>query len=457
MTTPKVTRMPSDTITSLAPRIASGSVRSEQLTEDALNVIATLQPTLNAFITVTADAALATAREADKEIAAGRYLGPLHGIPLSLKDLIDVAGVPTTAASKLREGRIASRDAPTVQLLRSAGAVFVGKTNLHEFAFGTTNEDSAWGPARHPIDPTRSPGGSSGGSAIAVRSGMSLASVGTDTGGSIRIPAAACGIVGLKAGWGEVSAQGVVPLSRQLDHVGPLARSVDDAELLYNVLRGAGATFNTDTTEGLFGVKLASLEGYFTERLSEAVEHGVGLALDALRQHGAKVTTAALKHAADIAPIYLHLVLADAAAYHATALQRRPHAYTENVRVRLEMGRHVLAEDYVRALRGREVITREVEDALAGVDALVLPALAIEAPPIGATTVPVKGGHEPVRNIMLRYTQPFNLSGHPAVSLPCGTSAAGLPIGLQLVGHAGRTADLLRVARLVERALDVRE
>ena len=220
-------------ITDTAPRLASGSVKSEALTEEALRRIGELQPTLNAFITVTADEALAAARQADKDIAGGRYLGPLHGIPLSLKDLIDMKGVPTTAASRLRADHIARRDAPVTARLREAGAVFVGKTNLHEFAFGTTNEDSGWGPARNPVDPSRSPGGSSGGSAISVRTGMAFASVGTDTGGSIRIPAAACGIVGVKPGWGEISADGVVPLSRQLDHVGPLARSVLDAALLY--------------------------------------------------------------------------------------------------------------------------------------------------------------------------------------------------------------------------------
>jgi aspartyl-tRNA(Asn)/glutamyl-tRNA(Gln) amidotransferase subunit A len=233
--------MTAATIGALSPRLASGELTSERLTEDALATIATLQPQLNAFITVTADEALAGARAADKDIAGGRYRGPLHGIPISLKDLVDMAGVPTTAASRLREGRVAVRDAPVVSHLRAAGAVFVGKTNLHEFAFGTTNEDSGWGAARHPRDPSRSPGGSSGGSAISVATGMAIASVGTDTGGSVRIPAAACGVVGLKPGWGEIAADGVVPLSRQLDHVGPLARSVDDAALMYRVMRGDGS------------------------------------------------------------------------------------------------------------------------------------------------------------------------------------------------------------------------
>ena len=437
-----------------APQVASGSLKAERLAEEALGVIAEHNPRLNAFITVMADAALAAAREADREIAAGRSRGPLHGIPISIKDIIDVAGVPTTAASKLREGVVADADAPTVSRLRAAGAVFVGKTNLHEFAFGTTSEDSGWGPVRHPMDEGRSPGGSSGGSAVSVAMGMALASLGTDTGGSIRIPAAACGIVGLKPGWGEIAAEGVVPLSRQLDHVGPLAQTVADAALLFELLGDRPATLTEEVR--LSAIKLAMLDGYFLDRLGAGVDTARAQALDVLAARGTRVSRQSIPHALDIAPVYLHLVLADAAAFHVRSLERRPHAYTPNVRLRLEMGRHVLGEDYVRAQRGRAVLQREIDRALEGVDALVLPALSIEAPPIGAVSVPVAGGTEPVRTAMLRCTQPFNLSGHPAISLPCGTTAGGLPVGLQLVGHHGRTSDLLRVAHAVEQALNPR-
>ena len=443
----------SETITTMARRVARGELRSERMTEDALRTIAALNPRLNAFILVTSDEALASARQADREIAGGRYRGPLHGMPISLKDLIDVAGMPTTAASKLREGRVAKRDAPIVSLLRDAGAVFVGKTNLHEFAFGTTNEDSAFGPARNPVDETRSPGGSSGGSAIAVRTGMSIASVGTDTGGSIRIPAAACGVVGLKPGWSEVSADAIIPLSRQLDHVGPLARSVADAALLFDVLRGAGPSEKLEEAPPASGLRLGALGGYFMDRLGEEVESCIHAAIDTLRRSGMAIGETSVAHAPDIAPIYLHLVLADAAAYHAATLEQRPHAYTHNVRIRLEMGRAILAEDYLRASHGRGVLRGEVDRALHGIDALILPALSIEAPPLGAGSVAVKGGTEPVRNAMLRCTQLFNLTGHPAISLPCGTTRAGLPVGLQIVGHAGQTPALLRVARAVEQTL----
>jgi aspartyl-tRNA(Asn)/glutamyl-tRNA(Gln) amidotransferase subunit A len=330
--------------------------------------------------------------------------------------------------------------------------VILGKTNLHEFALGTTSEDSGWGPARNPVDPTRSPGGSSGGSAISVKTGMAFASVGTDTGGSIRIPAAACGVVGLKPAWEEISSQGVVPLSRQLDHVGPLARSVLDAGVMYDVMRGAAPAIIEPIP--LWGRRLGLLRGYFMDLIDEDVEASIVAAVECLRGAGVSINDVTLSHASDIAPIYLHLVLADGAGYHATMLRERPAAYTPNVRLRLEMGRYILAEDYVRAGRGRAVIAREIDRALEGVDALILPALAIPAPIIGEATAAVKGGRESVRNVMLRCTQPFNLSGHPAISVPCETTRAGLPVGLQIVGRRAATPELLRLARSIEVALE---
>ena len=442
------------TISDLAPKVAAGKITSEKLTENCLATIAELNPKLNAFIMVTAETALARARQADKEIAGGRRLGPLHGIPISLKDLIDLEGTPTTAGSLVRKGHVAASDAVVARRLREAGAVFVGKTNLHEFAFGTTSEDSGFGPARNPHDPARSPGGSSGGSGIAVATGMSLASIGTDTGGSIRIPAAACGVVGLKPEWGRISAEGVVPLSRQLDHVGPLAASVADAWLLYNVLQPPKARVNMLPEAGVIkGLRFGVLRSYLFDRLDEEVERTLLATIDLMRGSGATITDVTLPHADHIATVYLHLVFGDAAEYHAPMLELRPHDYTPNVRMRLEMARYVLAEDYIRALRGKAVIAAEVDQALQSVDALLCPALAIPAPPIGAVTVPVKGGTEAVRTVMLRCTQPFNLSGHPAISLPCGNTPAGLPVGLQLVGHKGRTPALVQAALAVEKSI----
>jgi aspartyl-tRNA(Asn)/glutamyl-tRNA(Gln) amidotransferase subunit A len=443
------------TISDVTARVARGEISSEKLTEQCLARIDELNPKLNAFITVTADEALAQARHADKEIAAGRRIGPLHGIPISLKDLIDQKGVGTTAGSQLRRDHVAAADAVVTARLREAGAVFVGKTNLHEFAFGTTSEDSGYGAVRNPLDPSRSPGGSSGGSAAAVATGMSLGTIGTDTGGSIRIPAAACGIVGLKPEWGRVSTSGVVPLSRQLDHVGPLAASVADAWLLYNAMLPDGdqITDSLDVAASLNGLRLGKLAGYFFDRVDADVEQGVLNTIAKLQQRGASVADVAVPHAAEMAAIYLHLVFGDAAEYHARALDARPQDYTTPVRLRLEMARYVLAEDYIRALRGKALIAREVDRALEDVDVLVLPALAIPAPPLGAQTMPVKGGPDAVRTLMLRCSQPFNLSGHPAISIPCGKTRDGMPIGLQLVGHKGRTPALVQAALAAEAAI----
>lgn len=441
----------SATIAQLAPRIRAGEVSSERLTRDCLDRIEALNPAQNAFITVTAEDAVAQAREADRELAAGTYRGPLHGVPLSLKDLLDVAGVPTTAASHVRDGHIARVDATVVANLKAAGAVLVGKTNLHEFAFGTTNEESAYGPARHPLDPTRSPGGSSGGSAISVATGMAYASIGTDTGGSIRIPAAACGLVGLKPSCGEVDATGVVPLSRTLDHVGPLCRSVTDAGILLDALRGT--TPRPEATPRTAALTLGIPRGYLMDRLAPEVATAFAEACDRLQSAGVTLRDVVIPHAGDTATVYLHIVLAEAAAYHASTLDTTPEAYQPDIRLRLEMARYVLGEDYARALHGRQVLTAEVTAALEGCDALLLPSLAIPAPLLGSATVRLAESDEPVRNAMLRLTQLFNITGHPALTIPCGATDTGLPIGAQLVGARDRTGALLQVGRSVEATL----
>jgi aspartyl-tRNA(Asn)/glutamyl-tRNA(Gln) amidotransferase subunit A len=438
------------TIEEFGRRLRAREVTSEQVTEECLGRIGADNPRLNAFILVMADEALLQAREADREITGGRDRGALHGVPISVKDIYDIRGTATTAASRVREGHVARRDAQAVAHLRQAGAVFIGKTNLHEFAFGTTNEDSAYGPARNPHDPSRSPGGSSGGSAASVAAGMALATLGTCTGGSIRIPAAACGIVGLKPSYGEVSTHGIVPLSRTFDHAGPLTQSVGDACLVYHALLGdAGAT--PPAPMPLTGLRLAVPRRYFCDLLDDEVRARFEEALDRLRAAGAHVDDIDIRHASDIAPIYLLIVLSDAAAYHAATLDAMPERYTPPVRRRLEMGRYVLGEDYVRALAGRDVLRREVDAALAQHDALALPTLPIPAPAIGAISMKVGATTEPVRNLMLRLTQLFNVTGHPAISLPAGATSSGLPCGLQLVGCRAQTDALLRVALACER------
>jgi aspartyl-tRNA(Asn)/glutamyl-tRNA(Gln) amidotransferase subunit A len=438
------------TVEEFGRRLRAREITSAQVTEQCLQRIEADNARLNAFILVMADDARQQAREADRQLAAGHDLGPLHGVPMSVKDLYDIRGTPTTAASRVRDGHVAERDAPAIAHLRQAGAVFVGKTNLHEFAFGTTNEDSAFGPARNPHDASRSPGGSSGGSAASVAAGMALATLGTCTGGSIRIPAAACGIVGLKPSYGEVSTEGIVPLSRTFDHAGPLTQSVTDACLVYHALLG-DAVAAPPAPMPLGSMRLAVPRRYFCDLLDDDVRARFEEALGRLRDAGAHVVDIDLRHAADIAAIYLLIVLADAAEYHAATLETMPERYSAPVRLRLEMGRYVLAEDYVRALAGREVLRREVDAALAQHDALVLPTLPIPAPLLGATTVKVGTTTEPVRNVMLRLTQLFNVTGHPAISIPVGQTSSGLPCGMQLVGCRGQTDVLIRVALACER------
>ncbi len=444
--------MTPDTIDDFARQLRAGQISAAEAVEDCLSRIAAENPTLNAFILVTADEARRQAQDADRDLAGGLDHGPLHGVPVSLKDLLDVRGLPTTAASRVREGHRADRDAAVVARLRAAGAVLIGKTNLHEFAFGTTNEDSAFGPARHPLDPARSPGGSSGGSAVSVAAGMALASVGTDTGGSVRIPAAACGLVGLKPGYGEVSTEGVVPLARTLDHVGPLTRSVGDSWLVYRALLGDERP-RPLAPAPLTGLRVAILRTYFCDLLDDEVRGRFDEALQQLEASGCRVDEARIPHADAIAPVYLHLSLPEAAAYHAAALDTVPEKYTAAVRLRLEAGRYLLAEDYVRALAGREQLSQEVDAALAAQDALVLPTLPIPAPRLGTASIAIDGRTEPVRNLMLRLTQLFNLTGHPAITIPCGRTAEGLPCGLQLIGARGRTDALVRTALACETAL----
>ena len=439
------------TITDLARALRARELSAETATLECLQRIAERNPAINAYITVLADQALAQARQADGELARGHDRGPLHGVPISLKDIIDFEGVPTTAASNVRSGHVAAGDSAVVTRLREAGAVFLGKANLHEFAFGTTNEDSAFGLVRHPLDPNRSPGGSSGGSAAGVMDGMAYASIGTDTGGSVRIPSAVCGLVGLKPTFGEIPLDGVFPLSTTMDHVGPLCRSVADAGVVYDALRGRPAQHRAP--RDVKGLRIGLLRGYFTSLLDAQVGAAFEAACDALTAAGATLEEVQIPHAGDIAPIYLHIVLAEAAAIHAKTMDSHAEHYTPNVRIRLEMGRYILAEDYVRALRGRDLLIEEVDAALRGRDVLLLPSLAVPAVRLGAATVKVGGVEEPVRNVTLKLTQLFNVTGHPAITIPCGATTDGLPIGAQLVGRCGDTDDLLSVAAGAESLL----
>ena len=435
--------LPDATITTLGAALRRGRLTAVQLLEECLAAIEKHEPALNAFIAVLAEDARRQARTADAELAAGRDRGPLHGIPLSLKDLIDLAGVPTTAASRVRRDHRAEVDAPIATRLREAGAVFVGKCNLHEFGLGTTGEESAYGPARNPHAPDRTPGGSSGGSAVSVAAGMAIASVGTDTGGSIRIPASACGLVGLKPTHGEVSLEGIVPLAPSLDHAGPLARSVRDAAALHDVLTGGRG--DAVLPAAVRAARLGVPRGYLLEVVEPAVQTAFADCSARLEADGCRVEDVAIPHAGETSEVYRRTQLPEAAVCHREALETRPDAFSARVRQRLEMGRKIPAVDYVRAQQARRRLAAEVDAALDGRAALLLPTLPIVPPRLGADP-------ETVRPLMLRLTQLFDVTGHPAVSLPCGT-AGGLPAGIQLVGRRGRTVELLALAAALEAAV----
>ena len=432
-------------IAEIASLLRGRSLSARELVHSAL-IRAESRADLNAFTLIMRERALADAAAADAALAAGRYPGPLHGIPITVKDLVDVAGTPTTSGSKVPP-RVPAADAPIVRRLREAGAILIAKTNLHEFAFGTTSDETAFGAVRHPLDPTRSPGGSSGGSAVAVLEGIGFGSVGTDTGGSIRIPAAACGVVGLKPTFGELPCAGVVPLSTTLDHVGPLARSVADASLLFQAMKGSSVQSIAPAGGGL---TFAVPRSYFFDALDAGVRSCVERALARVREAGYAVRDSTIDGAGHTPEVYLHICLPEASCYHAAGLARHPDSYSPGVRLRLEMGRYILAEDYVRAMRLRAELTAAVDLALERCDALLLPTLPIPAPPIGSATVDVDGVQAPVRATMLSRTQLFNITGHPAIALPAGTAADGLPRSMQVVGHRGRTERLLEIAAALE-------
>ena len=361
---------------------------------------------------------------------------------------MDVAGQATTAASRVLANNVAAVDAPVVERLRAAGAVSIGKTNLHEFALGTTSDESAYGPVHNPLDGTRSPGGSSGGSAAAVAVGMGLGSVGTDTGGSIRIPASACGIVGLMPSLRDVPTAGVIPLSVTFDHVGPITRTVQDAAWMWSALAARPA--RRVEPPALVALKLGALGGYFTALLDDEVRVAFDGAIARLREARVAIEPRTIQGTDEIVETYVNIVLPEAACWHAPYLDTRGDAYQPGVRTRIESGRAISAVKYLTARNKRAVLTHAVDVALERCDGLVLPTLPMVAPPIGATEVALGADRKavPVRAAMLRLTQLFDITGHPAISIPIRTP--GLPVGLQLVGRRDATEHLLAVAAACE-------
>jgi aspartyl-tRNA(Asn)/glutamyl-tRNA(Gln) amidotransferase subunit A len=435
-----------------------------------LSRIGSLEPKLNAYITVTAREALEAARQCDAELARGQDRGPLHGIPLAVKDLYDTAGIRTTSGSKIQADRVPEEDAASIARLRGAGAIIVGKTNLNEFACGVTTTNAHYGDTYNPWDLGRTPGGSSGGSGAALAAGLCTIATGTDTGGSIRIPAAFCGIVGLKPTYGRISVRGIMPLSWEQDHPGPMARTVFDAALMLEAMAGWDAADPVSARQPVprytaeldgnikgwrIGVDRQLLQrspmgqGIITE-----VRRAIEAALDVLAGLGAEVVEVRLPDLEEGLQAGLGIWGAEALAVHAEGLRAQPDAYDPLVRTRLEKGFAITGLEYARAQRKRREIMRDLETLFEQVRLIVTPTCATGAPPHGAKSVVIEGQEIDVLAGATRFSRAFNLTGSPAMSVPCGFTADGLPIGLQLVGGMFDEVALLKAGHAYEQATE---
>jgi aspartyl-tRNA(Asn)/glutamyl-tRNA(Gln) amidotransferase subunit A len=456
------------TIAEVAKLFRTGKLSPVELTELMLSRIEQVNPKLNAYITVTTELARSQAKRAEVELGTqGKRKtrtdrGLLQGIPVSLKDNICTAGIRTTAGSKILIGYFPERDAQVVTRLKQAGAVLLGKTNLHEFAYGVTTDNPHYGAARNPWDTARIPGGSSGGSAAAVAAGLCFGSIGSDTGGSIRIPAALCGIVGLKPGLGRVDVAGVIPLSVTHDCVGPLARTAVDAAILFQAIAGMRDGKALSKRRGgsavakLSKLRLGVPREFFFDVLSDEVAKSFDDAIGLARRLGAKIKEVSIPLLEQTEMAGNRIAWAEATHYHQQSGWFPGHAaeYGADVRSRLEMGMKVSAVQYLEALEQRRSFIAQLRGVMEnqGIDALMVPTTPIVAPPIGEESTRIAETDHPTRALLLRLNRPANLAGVPAISVPCGFTATGLPIGLQFIGAEGSERRLLEIAELYQRS-----
>jgi aspartyl-tRNA(Asn)/glutamyl-tRNA(Gln) amidotransferase subunit A len=449
-------------LSDIAEQIRRKDVSPVEVTRAVLDRLERLNPRLNAFMANLGEQALASAQQAEQEIASGQPRGPLHGVPLALKDIFAMRGVPMTAGSKVLGTLAPDYDATVVARLRAAGAIFVGTLQLYEFATGAVLNPH-YGPTHNPWQLDHTTGGSSTGSGAAVAAGIVYGSLGTDTGGSVRIPAALCGLVGLKPTYGRVSRHGVVPLSWSLDHVGPLTRTVRDTALLLSVISGHDPKDATTSrlpvpdyvaalTGKVEGLRVGVPREFFFEALDADVQQAVDQAVDQLAALGARVSEVAWASVRQ-APALYAISLAEGAAAHEAWIRTRADYYGADVRERMRQGLLVPAAAYLKAQRLRAVVVRDLERTLREVDVLVTPTSPIPAPKLDAGPGEIGAPLGALRSTLRRLTQPFNITGSPAVSVPCGFSHDGLPIGLQLIGHPFDEARLLNLAYAYEQSV----
>lgn len=447
-----ISALPLSSLAEVSELVRSKKISPVELTEVCLARIEALNPELNAFITVTAEMALGQARAAEAEIQRGNWRGPLHGIPLAFKDLIDVAGVPTTAASAVFEHRVPKEDAEVVRRLKAAGAVIVGKNNLHECAYGGSGVISRYGPAKNPRYQGRTTAGSSSGSAAAVAAGLCYGAIVSDTAGSIRLPAAFCGIVGLKPTYGLVSARGVMPLSWSLDHVGPMARSVTDAALILAAIAGYDPADPTS--------REIAAEDYAAAVRAPSPKLRVGVPrkffFEDLDSEVARVVEDALRAVAGLAAEMREVLVpmdndrtvakAETYAYHFPYLAEHAQQYDPETLRRINTGADVSVRDYVAKLQELELLRRGAAEIFKDVDVIVTPTTPVPPPLLAELQADMSRLRER-ELLMLRNTRPFNVLGLPAISVPCGETSAGLPVGLQIAGPAGGEARVLGFTR----------
>jgi aspartyl-tRNA(Asn)/glutamyl-tRNA(Gln) amidotransferase subunit A len=446
----------------LMAMMRAGALAPGELLDCYLERIRRHDGTARAYITVTEEIARDAARRAGALLDEGASAPALAGLPYAVKDVIDAAGVLTTGGSRVLHDNVATENARSVDLMAAAGAVLLGKANLHEFAYGATGTNPLTGTATNPYDPTRLAGGSSSGSAAAVGYGLAAAALATDTGGSTRVPASLSGLVGLKPTMGRISTRGVIPVSWSLDHVGTVTRSVGDAALLLQALAGfdPGDPGSADVAVGDYlsaldqpidGMTIGVPERFYFERADGEILAAVEAALRALEERGARLVKVALPSMDHTRAVSLTVQMPEALSYHSRYLGERGDLYGADFRAGLALGQCLLAEHYVRAKRLMESYRRETNAVLREVDVLVTPATPIVAPRIGTEHVTIDGVREALGNALTRYTSFFNLTGHPAITVPVGLHSEGLPMAVQIVGGAFDEAGMLRAAAAVER------
>lgn len=439
------------TIRQLGEQLRSGRTSCLQLIEQAI-ASAREQRHVNAFITLTDSEARAAAIHLDDELKAGNDRGPLHGIPIALKDLFYTRGVRTTAGSPLFADFVPDTDAAVVEQLRAAGAISIGKTNLHELAFGITSKNPHYGAVLNPLDQTRLPGGSSGGSAAAVAAGMVPMALGTDTGGSIRIPASFCGICGLKPTYERISRRGILPLAFSLDHAGPLGTSIEDCAIVMNALASDAEEFNLPCLTDLQQVRVAFPSPFFLKRVDPKVKANIEAAVLMLERAGARIIQVSLPDFDAINIVSRVVQLAEFASLHAQDADREK--FGSDVSSLLEQGRMIAGHEYVNAQRLRTLFRRQMDQVWREIDVLITPTTPTTAPLADNDWTEINGVRENVRMATTRLVRGINYLGEPALSMPCGVDEKGLPVGLQMISAPSTEAKLLQIAKSLERMLE---